>query len=140
MAEFVRDRYPFVFVVVLVAVGLYGMLVPTNLVKKVIGLAIFQTAIYLFFVEGSVKEGASAPVIDPAIGSDPDRYVNPLPHLLVLTAIVVGVGVLGVAFALMNRLHEAYGSLDEETIIERIAERDRAADSSAAPAEGGGET
>jgi multicomponent Na+:H+ antiporter subunit C len=112
------DRYVYLLVVVLLAVGLYGMLVHRNLVKKVIGMIIFQTAIYLFFIEGSVKEGATAPIIDPAIGDDPELYVNPLPHLLILTAIVVGV-----AFALMLRIHRAYGSLDEHTIIEAMVDR-----------------
>jgi multicomponent Na+:H+ antiporter subunit C len=117
VVDLVLDRYVYALVVVLLSVGLYGVLVRRNLVKKVIGLIIFHTAIYLFFIEGSVKQGATAPVIDPDIGTDPALYVNPLPHLLILTAIVVGVGVVGVAFALILRIHRAYGLLDEHAVL-----------------------
>jgi multicomponent Na+:H+ antiporter subunit C len=123
MAELFLARYIYVLVVVLLAIGLYGMLVRRNLVKKVIGMMIFQTAIFLFFIEGSVKDGASAPVIDPELGSDPTQYVNPLPHLLILTAIVVGVAVVGVAFALLFKLHRQFGTLDEEAITAALAQR-----------------
>jgi multicomponent Na+:H+ antiporter subunit C len=122
MTEMILARYVYLLVAVLLAVGLYGMLTRRNLVKKVIGMMIFQTAIYLFFIEGSVKEGATAPVIDPAVGTDAAQYVNPLPHLLILTAIVVGVGVVGVAFALLLQIHRAHGSLDEDTVLARLAE------------------
>jgi multicomponent Na+:H+ antiporter subunit C len=128
----VVDRYAYLFVVALLAIGLFGMLAPSNLVRKIIGMAIFQTGIYLFFIQGSVKDDATTPVIDPDVGTDPDLYVNPLPHLLILTAIVVGVGVLGVAFALLVQLRRAYGTLDEADIIEQlpptIGRRDRTAD------------
>jgi multicomponent Na+:H+ antiporter subunit C len=119
--ELLVDRYVYVLVLVLLAAGLYGMLAKRNLVKKVIGMAIFQTAIYIFFIEGSLKLGATVPVIDPEVGSDPAHYVNPLPHLLILTAIVVGVGVSGVAFALLIRIYRANGTLDEEALIDRLS-------------------
>jgi multicomponent Na+:H+ antiporter subunit C len=122
MMQLLLDRYIYVFVLVLLAIGLYGVLVKGDLVKKVIGLTIFSTAIYLFFIEGSVQEGGTAPVID-ARGSDPGLYVDPLPHLLILTAIVVGVGVVGVALALLIRLYRAFGSLDEAVIAEQLAGR-----------------
>jgi multicomponent Na+:H+ antiporter subunit C len=140
--EAVVDRYAYLFVVALLAIGLYGMLAPSNLVRKIIGMAIFQTGIYLFFIQGSVKDGATTPVIDPTVGTDPDLYVNPLPHLLILTAIVVGVGVLGVAFALLVQLQRAYGTLDEADIIDQlppVATRADAARSGIARAEGAGE-
>jgi multicomponent Na+:H+ antiporter subunit C len=115
-------RYIYLFVLVLLAIGLYGVLLKADLLKKLIGLTIFSTAIYLFFIEGSVQDGATAPVID-ARGSDPALYVDPLPHLLILTAIVVGVGVIGVGLALLVRIHQAYGTLDEDTIAERLPSR-----------------
>ena len=86
MLELIAARYVYVVVLVLLSVGLYGMLAARNLVRKVIAMTIFQTAIYLFFIEGSVKRGGTVPVIDPALGTDPVHYVNPLPHLLILTA------------------------------------------------------
>jgi multicomponent Na+:H+ antiporter subunit C len=121
MFDFLLDRYVYLLVVVLLSVGLYGMLARRNLVKKIIGMIIFQTAIYLFFIEGSVKEDATVPVIDPAIGDDPAAYVNPLPHLLILTAIVVGVAVVGVAFALLLQIHREHGTLDEHAVMAQLA-------------------
>jgi multicomponent Na+:H+ antiporter subunit C len=116
--EIVLDRYVYVLVLVLLAVGLYGMLAKRNLVQKVIGMTIFTTAIYLFFIEGSVKEGGAAPIISEELGgSDAALYVDPLPHLLILTAIVVGVGILGVALALLVRIHRLYGTLDEDELV-----------------------
>jgi multicomponent Na+:H+ antiporter subunit C len=113
-------RYVYLFVLALLAIGLYGVLAKTNLVKKVIGLTIFSTAIYLFFIEGSLQLGATAPVIDER-GSDPALYVDPLPHLLILTAIVVGVGVVGVALSLLVRIYQSHGSLDETVVAARLA-------------------
>jgi multicomponent Na+:H+ antiporter subunit C len=120
--ELLADRYVYLLVLVLLAIGLYGMLAMSNLVKKIIGMTIFQTAIYIFFIEGSVKDGATVPVIDPALGSDPALYVNPLPHLLILTAIVVGVAVVGVALALLVALYRRHGTLDEDAIIDQLSD------------------
>jgi len=115
------DRYFYVLVLTLLAIGLYGVLARDNLVKKVIGLTIFSTAIYLFFIEGSVQLGGTVPILDER-GTDPALYVDPLPHLLILTAIVVGVGVTGVALALIVRLYRRFGSLSEMEIARRIDE------------------
>ena len=120
MFELFLARYVYYLVVVLLAIGLYGMLAHRNLVKKIIAMLIFQTAIFVFFIEGSVKDDAEAPVLQPGRVVDAADYVNPLPHLLILTAIVVGVGVVGVAFALLLKLHRAYGTLDEEAILGAI--------------------
>jgi multicomponent Na+:H+ antiporter subunit C len=119
MTELLLARSIYLLVLVLLAIGLYGILGKDNLVKKVVGMTIFQTAIYLFFIEGSVQLGATAPIID-ARGTDASSYVDPLPHLLILTAIVVGVGVVGVALALMVRLHRAFGTLEESEIAAQL--------------------
>jgi multicomponent Na+:H+ antiporter subunit C len=119
MLDLILARYLYVLVLVLLAIGLYGVLARDNLVKKIIGLTIFSTAIYLFFIEGSVQTGGTVPILD-ARGTDPALYVDPLPHLLILTAIVVGVGVTGVALALVIRLYRTYGSLSEMEIIARL--------------------
>jgi multicomponent Na+:H+ antiporter subunit C len=115
------DRYVYLLVLALLAIGLYGMLAIGNLARKLIGMVVFTTAIYLFFIHGSLQEGATAPIIDPDLGSDPTAYVDPLPHLLILTAIVVGVGVLGVGLALLVRLYRAHGTLDESVIADRLS-------------------
>jgi multicomponent Na+:H+ antiporter subunit C len=119
--DLLLDRYVYLLVLVLLAIGLYGMLAIGNLAKKLIGMVIFTTAIYLFFIHGSLQEGATAPIIDPELGSDPAAYVDPLPHLLILTAIVVGVGILGVGLALLVRLYRTHGTLDEAVIAERLS-------------------
>lgn len=123
MIDLLLARYVYVLVVVLLAIGLYGMLAHRNLVKKIIAMLIFQTAIYVFFVEGSVKDDATAPVLRSGEVVDPADYVNPLPHLLILTAIVVGVGVVGVALSLLVRIYRAHGSLDEAVVAERLSGR-----------------
>jgi multicomponent Na+:H+ antiporter subunit C len=120
--EFFADRYIYLLVLVLLSIGLYGMLAAGNLVKKLIGMTIFQTSIYIFFIEGSVKRGATLPVIDPGLGTDAASYVNPLPHLLILTAIVVGVAVAGVALSLLVALHARHGTLDEDAIIDELSD------------------
>lgn len=114
-----QDRYMYFFVIVLLSIGLYGMIAMRDLFKKVIGMVIFQTAIFLFFINGSVTTDGTVPVIDER-GTDPEQYMNPLPHLLILTAIVVGVAVTGVALALLVGLHRRYGTLDEDEIIEQL--------------------
>jgi multicomponent Na+:H+ antiporter subunit C len=124
MIELALDRYFYVLVLTLLAIGLYGVLARDNLVKKVIGLTIFSTAIYLFFIEGSVQIGGTLPIIDGR-GSDPSSYVDPLPHLLILTAIVVGVGVTGVALALIVRLYRRFGSLSEMEISRQLDDEAR---------------
>jgi multicomponent Na+:H+ antiporter subunit C len=124
MIEVLADRYVYLFVVALLSLGLFTLLTERHLVKKLVGLVLFQTAVFLFFIEGSVKDDADVPVIDPAIGPDPEAYVNPLPHLLILTALVVGVAVIGVALALIVTIHRAYGTLDDtELSAARVEDR-----------------
>jgi multicomponent Na+:H+ antiporter subunit C len=123
--EFILDRYVYWVVLALLAIGLYGIFALGNLARKLIGLVVFSTAIYLFFIHGSLETGATAPVIDPELGTDPALYVDPLPHLLILTAIVVGVGVLGVGLSLLVRIHRTHGTFDEAIIAERLSGRAR---------------
>jgi multicomponent Na+:H+ antiporter subunit C len=118
--ELFQARYVYVLVVLLLAIGLYATLVERNIMKKVVGLTIFKTAVFLFFIEGSYKIGATVPIIDPRFGADAAAYVNPLPHLLILTAIVVSVAAVGVALALVISIHRYYGTLDEEEIVRRV--------------------
>jgi multicomponent Na+:H+ antiporter subunit C len=119
MIDLFLDRYIYLFVLTLLAIGLYGVLAKTDLMKKLIGLTIFSTAIFLFFIEGSLKLDATVPIID-ARGSDPTLYVDPVPHLLILTAIVVGVGILGVGLALLVRIYRAHGTFDEGIIVSHM--------------------
>jgi len=115
------SRYVYFMIVILLVIGLYGMLGKRNLMKKVIGMNIFQTAIFLFFIEGSTKLGGTVPVIAPEFGTDPTKYVNPLPHVLILTSIVVAISLTGVALAFLLAIRRIYHSLDEKLIIKEMS-------------------
>ncbi len=105
------------------AIGIWGMVGKYNLMKKLIGMNIFQTAIILLFITASVKFGATVPTYDPELGvTDPALYVNPLPHVLMLTAIVVMVATNGVALALLLLIYRRYHSLDEREISKMMKE------------------
>jgi multicomponent Na+:H+ antiporter subunit C len=121
MLEFFMGHYAYWFTMILLSVGLYGMLLKKNLVKKTIGLSIFQAGVILFFVSVAMKEGATVPVkaYDLPV-SEVSNYMNALPHTLMLTAIVVGVATLGVAYALLINIYNRYGTLNEEELIDKI--------------------
>lgn len=121
MSDFILGHYAYWMTVVLLCIGLYGILMKKNLVKKTIGLSILQVSIILFFVSVASKWEATVPVMDPSIPtSDVANYLNPLPHTLMLTAIVVGVATLGVAFSLLISIYNRYETLDEEEILKQI--------------------
>lgn len=148
--------------IIIMMTGLYAMIAKNNLIKKLIGMSIFQTAIILFYVSIGYKEGATIPILyhdqvhathhegeghvqntaghdaeaaqaehaahaaEPSHGThgslqiDPDQFANPLPHVLMLTAIVVGVATLGVGLAITQKLYGEYGTIEESEIIEQI--------------------
>ena len=104
--------YHYVAVVILMVTGLYVVMVHSNLVKKVLGLNLFQTSVFVFYISLGKLDGGTAPIL----GAEFTRYANPLPHVLILTAIVVGVATTALALALIVRIHRAYGSVEEEEI------------------------
>ena len=93
--------------------GLYIVVARGNMVKKLVGLSIFQTSVYLLYIAPGKIIGGTAPIIDPAF----TVYSNPLPHVLILTAIVVGVATLALGLALVVRINEAYGTIEEDEIF-----------------------
>jgi len=113
-------NYTYFVTTLLLVIGLYGMIGKRNLVKKLIGLSIFQTAIFLFYTYGATYPGATVPVSDPRWGISAAQYVNPLPHVLILTAIVVSVATTGVALALLITIYRRYGVLDERALLEHM--------------------
>jgi multicomponent Na+:H+ antiporter subunit C len=117
--------YPYWVAVGLLMLGLYTMIAQRNLVKKLVGMTIFQTAIILFFLLLSVKRDGTLPVVLPG-PVDPARYMNPLPHVLMLTAIVVAVATSGMALAIVVRLYARYGSVEEDVIATTIGREDPA--------------
>jgi len=107
----------------LLLIGLYGMLASPNLIRKLMGMNILLTAVILFFITLAAKDGASPPVV-PYGGGEPvaAAYANPLPHTLMLTAIVVGVAMTGVALALIIRIQQRFGTLDERELLRLLRE------------------
>jgi len=123
MLDFITGHYAYWFVVVLLLLGMYGMVMKKNLVKKVIGMSIFQVSIILFFVVSAFKWNATVPILEQgAHSADVASYINPLPHTLMLTAIVVGVATSGVAFALIIRIYRSYRTLEETTLMKNLSD------------------
>ena len=116
MIDLLLTRYNYYAVMLLLGIGLYMLVESENLVKKVIGMNIFQTGIFLFFISLAYVDGGSAPIIEEA--GEAGVQVSPLPHVLILTAIVVGVALTAVALALVIRIYAEYGTLNESTIEE----------------------
>ncbi|MFU8811788.1 MAG: cation:proton antiporter subunit C [Balneolaceae bacterium] len=121
MLEFFTGHYAYWFTIILLCVGAYGILFKRNLIKKTIGLAIFQISVVLYFVSIANKWDATVTVLDDSLPVDQvANYLNPLPHTLMLTAIVVGVATLGVAFTLLIATYNRYKTLDEQELLEKI--------------------
>jgi multicomponent Na+:H+ antiporter subunit C len=164
----IADNFNYWIYIIIMMIGLYAMVAKNNLVKKLIGMSIFQTAIILFYVSIGYKEGATIPILyhdqvhggheeaahqdvkhmakeaaegihaaddhadeghdQPALSHDahgsleidPNQFANPLPHVLMLTAIVVGVATLGVGLAITQKLYGEFGSIEESEILEQI--------------------
>jgi len=104
--------YNYWMVVVLMMTSFYVVISSGNLVKKVIGLNIFQTSVFILYITVGKLEGGSAPIVAEGV----TRYSNPLPHVLILTAIVVGIATTALALALVVRIHRAYGTIEERDI------------------------
>lgn len=104
--------YNYWIVVVLMMVGFYIVIAHGNLIKKIVGMSIFQTSVFIFYISMAKVEGGTAPILDEGIS----LYSNPLPHVLILTAIVVGISTTALGLALAVRIKEAYGSVEEEEI------------------------
>ena len=101
--------------VVLMMTGLYIVVARGNLLKKIVGLNVFQTAVFLLYISMGKISGGTAPIIVDA----PDTvYSNPLPHVLILTAIVVGVATTALGLALIVRINESYATIEEDEILE----------------------
>jgi len=119
--EFFLGHYAYWFIIVLLCIGLYTIMFKRNLVKKLIGLSIFQSSIILFWVSSASKWNATVPIYDSAYSiENTANYINPLPHTLMLTAIVVGVATLGVAFALFVLVYKRFKILNEDVIIQEM--------------------
>ncbi|MEO7056743.1 MAG: cation:proton antiporter subunit C [Caldimonas sp.] len=106
-------HFAYFVTVFLMMAGLFVVVARSNLIKKLVGLGIFQTSVYLLYVAPGKVVGGTAPIISPAF----TVYSNPLPHVLILTAIVVGVATLALGLALVVRIRETYDTIEEEEIL-----------------------
>jgi multicomponent Na+:H+ antiporter subunit C len=105
--------------VVLMMTGLYVVVAKGNLVKKIVGLNMFQTAVFMLYISMGKITGGTAPIFPADMKIDPQVvYTNPLPHVLILTAIVVGIATTALALALVVRIREEYGTIEEDTLLE----------------------
>ncbi|MDX9996026.1 MAG: cation:proton antiporter subunit C [Rhodocyclaceae bacterium] len=112
MSELV-EHFSYIVTVFLMVAGLYVVMARGNLIKKLVGLSVFQTSVYLLYIAPGKLLGGTAPIL----ASQYSVYSNPLPHVLILTAIVVGVATLALGLALTVRIREAYGTIEEDEII-----------------------
>ncbi len=115
-AEFIIGHYNYWIIVILMMAGLYVVLARGNLVKKLVGLNVFQTSVFLLYITIGKVHGGTAPI--EIKGAYDVVYSNPLPHVLILTAIVVGVSTLAVGLALVVRVRETYGTIEEDELVE----------------------
>ena len=127
LASIITSKLNYWIYIALMMIGLYAMIIKNNLVKKIIGMNILQTAVILFFISIGAKDKATIPIIEHAHGPGDHavsalKYINPLPHVLMLTAIVVAVATLGVALALIIKLHQQYNTLEEDEILSHLKE------------------
>jgi len=111
----VIGHFTYFVAVFLMVAGLFIVIARSNLIKKLIGLSIFQTSVYILYIAPGKLIGGTAPILSPNYSI----YSNPLPHVLILTAIVVGVATLALGLALAVRIREAYGSIEEDEILAR---------------------
>ena len=118
MIEFIAGKYNYWIYIILMMIGFYAIIAKKNLIKKIVGINIFQTAVFLFFISlAKVKDGTAPILWEKAV-----QYDNPLPHVLILTAIVVAISTTAVALALVIKIHKEYGTIEEDKIEDQERE------------------
>lgn len=108
--------------------GFYAVIARGNMVKKMVGLNIFQTSVFMLYISMGKVSNGTAPILT---GDSSTVYSNPLPHVLILTAIVVGVATTAVGYALIIRIQESFGTIEDDEIIELMDDADAASEGSA---------
>jgi len=141
MLDILLERFNYIPIILLMMTGLYVVFATGNLVKRLVGLSLFQTSVFLLYITLAKVFGGQPPIIAEAYGDDHAAaaaghgaaaveaalYSNPLPHVLILTAIVVGVATLAVGLALVVRIREAYGSIEDDALNTADYSRDTGA-------------
>lgn len=118
--EFLKTKGIYSLVMILFFLGVYGMVLSKNYMKKLMAMNVMQVAVIYFYLCFAQKDGAMIP-IQNGLTTDTNAYINPLPHGLMLTAIVVSLGTTGVAIALLMRIKEIYGSVEEVEVLRRAS-------------------
>ena len=118
--EFLKTKGIYSLVMILFFLGVYGMVLSKNYMKKLMAMNVMHVAVIYFYLCFAQKDGAMIP-IQNGLTTDPNAYINPLPHGLMLTAIVVSLGTTGVAIALLMRIKEIYGSVEEVEVLRRAS-------------------
>ncbi|MGV3278567.1 cation:proton antiporter subunit C [Rickettsiales bacterium LUAb2] len=114
----ILHNYPYIIAFIVLFTGLFTILYSNNLIKKVVGLNIFQSAIIIFYIAASRINNGAAPIVrHPNMNI---LYTNPLPHVLMLTAIVVGIALTSVAFAIIIRIHQDFNTTFETEINKQL--------------------
>ena len=116
--NFLATKGIYSLVLILLFLGLYGMIVSNNYMKKMMAMNVMQVAVIFFYLCFAQNDGGMIPILN-GLTTDPNAYINPLPHALMLTAIVVSLGTTGVALALLMRIKETYGSVEEDEVLRR---------------------
>ena len=114
MLEGILSHYNYWLIIILMMLGLYVVVSRGNLVKKIVGLNIFQMSVFLLYISLGKVSGGTAPILT----GKAETFSNPLPHVLILTAIVVGIATTALGLALVVRIRESFGSIEEEEILE----------------------
>jgi len=122
LLEGIARHYNYWITIVLMCASLYIIVAKSNMIKTLIGMSIFQTTVYLLYLSPGKILGATAPIT----ADEFELYSNPLPHVLILTAIVVGVASLAMGLALTVRIYEAYGTIEEDEVVQAVDREDRA--------------
>ncbi|MCP3899588.1 MAG: cation:proton antiporter subunit C [Desulfobacteraceae bacterium] len=124
---FVIFRVNYFIYIILMMLGMYGIFIKKNYMKKIIGLNILQTSIILFFISVGSKKDATIPILEHQTDNvghtaiQAVNYINPLPHVLMLTAIVVAVATLGVALAMVIKIYNDFNTIEEDRILVQMA-------------------
>ncbi|MEM6623749.1 MAG: cation:proton antiporter subunit C [Pseudomonadota bacterium] len=118
--QVLATHYNYWITIFLIAAGLFIVAARSNMIKSLVGLGIFQTSVYLLYLSPGKIIGGSPPILADRV----EVYSNPLPHVLILTAIVVGVATLALGLAIVVRIHEAYGTIEESEITGTIDRED----------------
>jgi len=117
--EFILSHLNYWLFIVLMMIGFYIVVARGNYIKKIVGLNVFQVSVFMFYISTGKVQGGTAPIFPVDMNIDPDViYSNPLPHVLILTAIVVGIATTSLGLALIVRIREEYGTIEEDEILE----------------------